>query len=231
MPGLFERGTLDLPVTPPATVEAAALWSECAVNRVAVIAVTVLLVLVLSDLLQLMPLLLRCLSRWKGNIEIEHNIGVARTRSRIAVVCGLCLCIIADRYTGLAGHWTQEPGLSLAVSAAILAAYTLARRIIYLVTPIRKLDSETASALRHSLYNYSILCCILLLVSIIPMAALSVPDETRRIVILAATGLVYFIFVIRAGQIIASRYAFFRTFLYLCALEFLPAGILLISAR
>jgi hypothetical protein len=68
------------------------------VNRILVVAMLAAALLVLRDYFRLWPLLTGCLVRSRGNVEIEHSLGMARSRNRCGLVGLGILALLADRY-------------------------------------------------------------------------------------------------------------------------------------
>ena len=65
----------------------------------AIVAVAVLLVLLnLRDLLGLAPHLWRGFTVARGNVSLEHNLPVARSRNATAAIYLLVLVLVGDRY-------------------------------------------------------------------------------------------------------------------------------------
>ena len=205
------------------------LWGDCMVNRIAVLSIMILLILEFSDLFRLFPHLFRCVVIWKGNLELEHSVSLARTRNTVSLVLAAVLCIVCDRWgvispsfkTALPAEW------QLAVSTALIAGYVLLRRLLYLASKYRTMNNEFAATLRHSVYNYQILLSVLMLVSGLLLKAFRVPDASVRIVLLIEAAAFALLHLVRSGQILSSRCSIFSTFLYLCALEILPLGVLI----
>ena len=228
LPDLFKGGTLEMPVEPVPLDLAVRTWGDCMVNRIAVIFSLILLVLSLVDLLRLYPHLLRCVVIWKGNLELEHSVSLARTRNNLALVTMLILCIIADRWNmvnpsfkaALPEKW------HLAVTAGLILGYLVLRRLLYLISRFRSRTAEYDCTLRHSVYNCQIVLTSLLMVSALVLSAFRVPDYAVKVVLLIETAAVALLYFVRSGQIFSSRFSLFATILYLCALEILPLGIL-----
>ena len=231
MPELFNPGTLEMSAEPLSRVPSELLWSECLPNRIAVVAALVLLVVELSDLLRLFPALLRCIPRWKGNVELEHSVSMARTRNTVALVAGVLFCIVADRFSLLEPSWrTAIPQeWRLAVTAGLLFGAVVIRRLLYLVSRFRSRTSEFACTVRHTLYNYLILFSALAVLSALLLGACGVPEASVRVVLIVESAMAYVLHLIRTGQIFASRFSVFTTILYLCGLEILPLGILILT--
>lgn len=218
-----------MPQAPVPQEAASLLWNDCLVNKFAVIVTLILFLIEVSDLIRLFPQLLRCISRWKGNLELEHSVNQARTRNTLAMVMAMVLCIILDRWavlppsfkTSLPAEW------QLAVSAALIGGYVLLRRILYLFSRFRSRTAEYDQCLQHSVYNYQILLTSLMLPTALLMTAFSPPEATMRVVLLVESAVFSLLHLLRSGQIFASRCSTLATILYLCALEILPLGILI----
>ena len=231
MPELFYSSNLEMSLTPLSRAAAGLSWGDVLSNRIAVVAVLVLLILELQDIVRVFPALLRCVPLWKGNMELEHSVSQARTRNTVSFVMWLLFCIVADRYALCNPSFMAlvPQGWKLAVTAALIGGAVLLRRLFYLVSPLRSKTNEFACTVRHTLYNYFILYVALALLICVLLGAARVPDNTIRVSLYVAAGAVYFLHLLRTGQILRSRYGLFATFLYLCALEILPLGILIFA--
>ena len=206
-------------------------WGDCAVNHWAVVLAVFLFVLALTEFFRLYPHLLRCLSRWKGNLDLEHSVSLARTRNTLALIAGLAFCIMADRWEMVAPSFKLKliPELHLPVTIALLAGTVALRRLLYLASKFRSLVSEFALTLRHTLYNYLILLVTLMIISGLLMIVLKVPDNVIRLVFYVESAVFFLIHIVSTGQIMRSRCGSLATILYLCALELLPFGILIFA--
>lgn len=231
MPELFSQSTLHMSTSPLEQAASGYLWGGILVNRIAVIVALVLLVVELMDIILLFPHLLRCVPIWKANVELEHSVSLSRTRNTVALVCGVVFCVVADRYSLLDPSWraSAAPEYQLALTAALIFGAVLLRRLLYLMSPLRSRTSEFACTVRHALYNYSILFCVLAVLSTVIMEAARVPAAAGRVVLTVEAAILYLLDIMRTVQILGSRYGVFRTILYLCALELLPLGILIMT--
>ena len=229
MPDLFSS-KLEMSTTPLAQEAQALVWSDILVNRIAVIVAIVLLLIEISDILTLIPHLFRCLPFWKGNLELEHSVSVSRTRNTIAFVTGLLFCIVADAFSLFDPSWRAmaPPEFGLAITVAIFAGAILLRGLLYLISPLRSRTAEFACTVRHTFFNYFILFALLAVITAVLLTAIGVGAKAVRVVLIVESAAVYLFNILRTTQILSSRYGVFATFLYLCALEFLPAGILIV---
>ncbi|MBO6169403.1 MAG: DUF4271 domain-containing protein [Bacteroidales bacterium] len=231
MPDLFKDGVLNMSTEPLGPSGAPLLWGDSAVNHWAVILALVLFVLELSDLIRLYPHLLRCLSRWKGNLDLEHSVSLARTRNTIALVTGLVCCLIADRWELVNPSFKMRlnPELHLLLTSGMVAGTLILRQLLYLASKFRSRTSEYAQTLRHTLYNYLILLTSVMLLTVLLLVALRVEDSVIRMVLYVECIVFYLVHLIYTGQILRSRCGTLATILYLCALEILPFGILIFA--
>ena len=62
------------------------------------------------------------------------------------------------------------------------------------------------------------------------MSFIEMDETVIRTAMLCVSALIYALFMLRKLQIFASGCSFFAAFLYLCALEILPTGVLVASA-
>lgn len=228
MPDLFKGGSLEMSTVPLPQEAASVAWGDCIVNKVVVIFVLIIFLISLADLFTVFPHLLKCISRWKANLELEHSVSLARTRNNVALVTALVLCLVADRW-GLVSSSVRQglrPEWQLAFTALLVGGYVLLRRLLYMISKFRSRNNEYASCLRNSMYNYQILLSLSMLVSSLALSAFRVPSAAIRVVLLVLAALFAALYLIRSSQIFAFRCNSFATFLYLCALEILPLGIL-----
>ena len=229
MPELFKGGILEMSTEPLLPAGAVEPWSAYPLNRVAVVLTIVLLIVELLDYLRVFPHLLRCLPRWKGNVELEHSVSLARTRNTVALVAALIFVLTADYFSLVAPSFRLQvsPEWRLVVCAGLLAGMIIVRRLCYLATPMRSRTSEFASTMRHTIYNYLILLVSFMLPSALLLAAIGMDLSAARTVLIAEIAVFYLVHLIRSSQILHSRYGSLATILYLCALEILPVGILI----
>ena len=162
MPELFKEGILNMSTTPLLPAGAAQPWGEFLLNRIAVVVTVTLILIEIADLLRVFPQLFRCLSRWKGNMEVEHNMSVARTRNTVALPSVLIISMLADYYRLINPSFIAlvPPAWSLAVTIGIVFGALFVRWLFYLCTPLRSRTSEFAITLRNVIFNYLILLSV-----------------------------------------------------------------------
>lgn len=225
---LFRQGTLEMSSTPVGNPAAAAAWGDLLANQLLAVLAVVLLVVAMSDFFRLLPDLLYSFDRSRGAAALEHSIGQARTRNLLALFCILPFCLVADRYAlWRPDFWQAVPAAwSAPATLGAMAAFLLVREIFYLVARPRRLGNEEADTLHHAPYNFFILLTLLMLVTVGVLTLLRSDDGFIRTLLLWETALVWLFSLIRSGQFLGSFCNVFSTFLYLCALEIIPAALL-----
>ncbi len=226
----MDWGTLHLSTSPETLPPA--VWADIVVNRILVVAMLAAALLVLRDYLRLWPLLAGCLVRSRGNIEIEHSLGMARSRNRCGLVGMGILTLLADRYGLYPAAFLAElaPGVRTAALLGVLAATLLMRVIMAALFRRGKLDSEARAATSRAIWNYFLAVLPLMLLSVAVFWLFHVVDDTARIVLWAELFVVLAFTLFREGQILRGKYFVLQTFLYLCALELMPLATLIIVA-
>lgn len=230
--GIFRDGFLEMSTSPLQQAAESRLWGDCVSNRVLAVLSILAFFLVFADFLRMIPSLMDCLGRYRANMTLEHSVSKARSRNYIAMVVLVPFCLAVDK-TQLfrPSFWERIPEFwSIFVTIGFISAYFLLRNFLYLIARPKGLNSEELVAVRHSLYNYFILAGVLLVISLLLMSVFNVCPGTVRNVLSIELLLFWLIAFIRIGQFFGSHCNGFLTFLYLCALEFLPLGILIFAS-
>lgn len=227
-------GILRLP-TAAEEVTGATAWIDFGVNRVMMVIAVVLVVAFLKELFNIYPSIRGCLTRARGNLEIEHSLSTARSRNFCARICALPLLLVADRYSLYGASFippVEDPAGRMLAVAAVILAFIVLRRILYLLIfhffpP--GLDGEARKALGKSIYNYFLYFILLMLVSLGVLSVFHASEGAIRTVILVEMAVILCVALFRQSQILSQSCSGLGTFLYLCGLEILPAAALVVS--
>jgi hypothetical protein len=230
---LFRSGTLEMPVSASPVEPAQALdWLALPGNRILMVAAILLFFAALGDYLQLLPYIFRCLTRPREHVHIQHNMSLVYTRNFVALTLLLPFCLISDRYfiysPAFAGF--VPAGWSVAVPAVAIGAYLLLRRLLFALIKPRRFTSELEEAYHFALYNLFIALVSLMLLTLAVLLPFAPTDMALRTVFLVEIGLAFVLSLGHTMQILSLHCSALGTFLYLCALELIPAGLLLYSA-
>ncbi len=231
--GIFREGTLELsgaasPVDPGQATD----WLSLPGNRILMVVSVLLVFLSLSEYLRIFPYVFRSLTRPREHAHIQRNMSLVYTRNYVAACLLIPFCLMADRYFLYTPSFALfvPAGWSVAVPAAAIGAYLLLRRITYALFKPRRFTLELEEAYHFAWYDIFIVLVSTMLLTLAVLLPFSLPDMTLRTVLLAQTGVAFALLLWHVMQILSLHCSVLGTFLYLCALELVPAGLLLYSA-
>ena len=231
----MDLGTLHLSADAPPAVPLTG-WLDVTVHAWMVVACALLLLFLLPGIFRIFPAVSGCLTRSRGNLEIEHSLSTARARNFYSRMLVIPFIVVLDRFglyapSFLAG-W-DEPWLRFAELYLVLIAFLLLRIILHAIIlniGRKHFHSEKRLAIRRGMHNYFICFMILMAVSLGALSIFGVSDGVFRNVIRAELALFWLISITREGQILHSECGGLATILYLCGLELLPVGAVVASA-
>ena len=227
----FTSGSLVIPLPGEAAQAAVPGWGNYPVNYLLVILSILFFLLSLGRLVNIFPTLIRSLSRGKEVLNLEDSMGLLRDRNSMALVLIVPFCLVASRYplyTPAFLGWLP-PGWRTVGIIGVFLLYLLLRWILVRTVPHRGVNNDSWMIAYRSADNYFILAVLLLTGLCGLLSLLGVEDLTIRTVAYYILGLSYLLFVLRRTQILAYSCNHFKAFLYLCALEILPAALLVVS--
>ena len=193
---------------------------------------TLVFILSIRSFLTILPSLLQCLDRWKTNLEIEDSHQLARSRNLIAAELFIPACMISCFYSLYSPDFFEKlsPVFQVLVTAGVMIAYFLLRTFLNWQLEMHNYGGKEFSAANRSFYSYFITLFIVVFLTGAILRTI-IPDEgSVKRILLWIIGVYYVFFLYRKGQIFASVCNPFITFLYLCGLEILPTGTLVLSA-
>ena len=208
-------------------------WGDWPLNWGLVIASALALAFSIPSLYRIFPHIAKCFSRWRWNLTIEASLQLARTRDAIAFLCIVPFCLTVGRYRlfdpEFFGRLIPEGWRTLAI-LGVFVAYFLVRTLIYLAAESRAHALSTFQTARRAERNYFVILTFFLLATAGIFYAFRAEESTVRTALFVVLALVYAVFLWRKAQILDSSCNPLTTFLYLCALEFLPTGMLVAAA-
>lgn len=200
------------------------------VNIVMVLFVALAL-FVLPTFFHLAPYLSDAVFRARGSEALEFSVRVTRERNTVAYILLIPAVLIMSRYRlydpdffrHFQGDWR------LLACFTVLLTYLLVRLVLYwTLRPRRRMDNYR---LAHKLiYTFFILFMLLALPAIGILTIIDANDMVIRTVLYILLAFTYLVFLVRKAQILSLSCDGLQTFLYLCALEILPTGALVVSA-
>ena len=226
---VLRSGRLLLPTSPS---EAVRVVEPAPFLESFMVLVSVLLgVLFLRNFLNIIPYLLDNFTRARGSVALESSVRVSRDRNIVALILIIPCIMVINKY-GI-----YEPDLikgadedvHLMVVAGVFFLYLLLRFLLWLAFRPKRGGDNYAMA-RKSAYTFFILMGLLVLPTVGILNLFSVNPLTVRTIILIEMTVIYLVYFVRKAQILSLGCSSWTVFLYLCALEILPTGLLILSA-
>ena len=226
----FQSGQLLLPDTPSAALAGTGEGLSMVASLLVVVSV-LLFLLALRSFLNVLPYLSDNILRARGSAALEGSVRVSRDRNLVAAVFLIPAILLIYRYRLVDADIldTLTPDFRLLAVAGLFLVYVIVRYLLYRWFKPRRRYDEYQKAYRTG-YTFFILTMMLALVSVAVCYILRLPDSTVKTVLLVESGALFLLYLLRKGQILSLSCKPLTTFLYLCALELLPAAILVIPA-
>ena len=188
--------------------------------------------LLLRRMVNILPSLLACLIRGKENLNLEASVKLSRDRNLMAMAMALPFCLTAFHYRLYNPGWLEgmPENSVLGVYFAVFITYGLLRLVVKSLFRPQKMPKNIYNTAYKAAFNFFIIGTILLLAVAAVSSVLDLPETDARSAMLWVSALIYTLFLLRKTQIFSTSCSVFAGFLYLCALEIIPTGILLVSA-
>lgn len=215
----FVFGTLMMPqeATAPSAVQLSVWHQDPALAAVTIIAAVIFLVF-LKNIYRILPTVILSVFRWRTGLNLENSVQQSKTRSWVSAAFSLPFCIVVNSYL-------NPPG-SILVCLLFFFGYYLARLIIFALFKYRLYNEEYLTYSHRCAYSYFIIMSLLTVLTGGFLHFLNpVPEFSGRLILYEIL-LIYILLILRRTHFLRCKYQGFPTFLYLCALEFLPSGLL-----
>ena len=190
-----------------------------------------IVLLLLRRLVNIFPSLVACIWRYKENVNLEASVKLAIDRNIVALSLFVPFCLVVFRFR------MYEPGFAegmsdnsvLGICFAAFAVFVLLRAILIYAMRPKRMSQKTYKTANRSAYTYFTMLTLLLLAAGSLMDFMNVDQAAIRAAMLWISAAIYALFLFRKLQIFSLSCSIFVAFLYLCALEILPMGILVVS--
>ena len=186
----------------------------------------------ISRITDLCPRLLAGLTRWKEHVNLQTSLKTRTDRDLAALALILPFCLTAFRFRLYTPEFMagMKPDAGLAVTIGVFLTFLLLRFLTYHIFRSHKIPSATYGSAAGAANSFFIILCLLLMLTGGLLTLFDVPSEGIRVAMFWLSGTTYALFLLRKAQIFLSSCNFLMSFLYLCALEILPTGVLIASA-
>jgi len=209
------------------------LWNASPILSSLIVAETLAILLLLRNILRALPYVLDSFTRVRGSVDIEASVGLSRDRTLTALLLLIPFVMLLSRFRiynpAFLASYSPE-GHFFGTLGSFLAAFLLRFLLQLWLRPRYKRSADIY--LMASRFTYSGFIVLVLL--ILPLSGLllvfGVSDLTIKGILLHIIGLFLLLYLFRKSQIFALFCSPFTTFLYLCALDFLPIALFVTSA-
>lgn len=226
---LLRESTLHMSDIPLTGDGAQVEWGSLLSDKIMVVAAILLILLNLPNFFKIAASVIECMRIARANSTLEHSYNQATIRNRTAWTQLIPLALLADRFDLIhPAFYDKVPMVWHApMTLGIILAYLLVRLIMRLFLMPRRVSSETSDTAHRILFTMAIALSAVALCTTGIMLVAGASDSSIRSVLIWETALLFFLSLIRTGQILGSQCHGFSTFLYLCALEMIPAACLI----
>ena len=226
----FGAGTLKLQRFPSA-ITAEARHTDLITDTLTTLCVIVSIIF-LKKLVNVIPSLLGCTARWKEALNLEYSMKLSRDRNIVFMTLVLPFCLLVNRYGIYSPDFIRDlsPSASLLVTAGVFIAYIIIREGAQFFFGSKKISKETSNASHMAFYTFFCTATLVTLATSGILHFTNLSDTTTGNIITYELAAFYIILTVRRYQIFSNSCSLFSTLLYLCTLEILPTGILIMSA-
>lgn len=191
-----------------------------------------IVLLLLRRLVNIMPSLMACMIRGKESLNLEASVKLSLDRDALALAMIIPFCLVAFRYKlyfpGFIEEMTDDSVLG--IYFGVFAVYIFLRFLMTWLFHPQKLPKKTYVAADKASRSFFIVYTLMLLAMGGVFGLADVQDSVSRDAMLWVSAFMYLLFLLRKTQIFSTSCSVFAGFLYLCALEMIPTGILVVSA-
>lgn len=222
----FVSSNLELPTEPYAIV---GNTNDSSLAEDIAAAISLLIILILfKKIVNIVPSLFACILRWKENINLEDSVRMSRDRSLVSAAMFIPFCLIAENFGLYEPNYMQDLSndLRMAATACTFIAYFALKTIAAVICRPNGKKANTYVAGYKSSWSFFIIMTLLLLFIAGTTRLTGISYESAKITMLWLSVAIYSILLLREFQIFASSCSYVTAFLYLCALEIVPSGLL-----
>lgn len=228
----FPGSVPELPSTLADTGADGFSWAGSPILSLLVVACVLTGLLLLKNVLHAVPAVLSAFARIRGSQDIEGSVRLSRDRNLTALLLVIPFTMLLSRFRIYDPGWMAgfSPEWHLLWTFVCLMAYLLVHSLMALWLRSRRVDSDVYTMARRFCWSAFIILMLLLLPLTGILLVCGANDLTIKWILTDVIFVVFALFCFRKGQIFGLSCKPFTTFLYLCALEFLPLALLIASA-
>lgn len=189
-------------------------------------------ILMMRNILHALPEVVLSMGRVRGSQDIEGSLRLSRDRNLTALLLIVPFTMLLSRFRIYDPFWMADfsPEMHLLGTSLCFAGYMLVHGLIGAWVRPRRMDRDVYTMARRFTWSAFILLTLLMLVLTGVFRLCGMEDLSVKWTLIHVMWLVFFVFCVRKSQIFSLSCAPFTSFLYLCALEFVPLALWIASA-
>ena len=190
-----------------------------------------IIIIMLSRIVEILPSVFACVLRWKECAKIDEMVKVSRDRDLTALALTIPILLATQKYDLLPYRFLDKmsPEAGFGTIAAIFIGYLALRMAVSVLLLPHKSHKKSRSADKSDRTFFIIIAVVILACSWI-LSLTNLETSVVRHTIIWLSAAIYTLYLIRKFEFFQSSHSLFASFLYLCALEIVPTGILVVSA-
>lgn len=197
----------------------------------ALAALSILIVIVaLPAFLQVVPSAVGCVFRVRECQNLAHSVSQSRSRDYAAAAIFLPMVMAVAHYAVYPPLAGANPYVRILLSLALFVSYGLLKGVLSVVFRSSSMSSGSWKCALAIPRTFFLLMGVLAFPTVGVLEFLDLPPELTASVVRWEMAVSYALCLLRQLQIFIQYRGFFMGFLYLCALEIFPTGILIVSA-
>lgn len=188
--------------------------------------------LFLKSFVSIFPSLMACIVRSKECFNLDASVKLSRDRNHIACAMILPFCLLVNRFNlHKAGTLLTLPeDVQILIIIGVILLYILFRETVYNLFRPHRMPKKAYNTAGTTAHTFFVILTLALLAAGGTATVLNMDGEATTTAMLWISIGIYTLFLIRKFQIFISSCSVFAAFLYLCALEIIPTGTLVVSA-
>ena len=192
----------------------------------------IVVILLLRSLVNTFPSLVACLLRWKECVNLQTSVKLSRERDTLAAAMVIPFCLTIYRFRLYSPSFFDDLNENgkIWIIIGIFTCFVLLRKACTTLFKAQRTPAATYRAAATAEHTFFIILSLSLLATGGVMSIVDASAGAIRNTMFWVSGSIYLLFLIRKLQIFNSACSILLSFLYLCALEILPLGVLLTSA-
>ena len=197
-----------------------------------VVIFTLIFVLMMKKFIRVFPSIIGCFIRLRETFNLEDSMKLKRDRDYLMVLSIIPFCILTVSLDIWQFHIENinTPDLKFLMVVCIAAIYILVRYVLTLVAVPSNMDKKMRQVMHGQSYTFFIALTFCMLVLALIKSFLPVDAVFMRMMVLYVILLIYVVYLVRKMQLLSRSCHILTSFLYLCALEILPTGLLIAAA-